>query len=322
MQWMNTQAAVEQLAGVCSDLPVFLDDAQHCPAELKRTVIYMIANGRGKGRAVSGRRGGGITEVTTWRTVALSTSEEPLAEASPHEGARGRILSVGGHANPFSPGSGPLVQALERGAALNHGYAGETYVRHLNSWGHDDWSRHQRRYQEVWRSFQRSSSSNLIGRVSGYVAAIQTAAEIACPLLGLKLNPETVGTWLMLHLAEEEYLQNLVVQALSALADFYVANLNHFAGDGGYKPGLRLGLYGVSRRQRYVGFLRETVETIFKSRKWSTTAILNKMAEAGAILVTEPERHTKKVAVEGVKHRVVCVKWSALLPEDIRIEMN
>ncbi len=44
--------------------------------------------------------------------------------------------------------------------------------------------------------------------------------------------------------------------------------------------------------------------------------MLNKMMEAGMILATEPERHTKKVAVEGVKHRIVCVKWLALLPED------
>ena len=28
--------------------PIFLDDAQHCPAEVKKSVIYMIANGRGK----------------------------------------------------------------------------------------------------------------------------------------------------------------------------------------------------------------------------------------------------------------------------------
>jgi len=54
MQWMNTQAAIEQAAGVCGELPVFLDDAQHCPAELKRSVVYMIANGRGKGHSAGG----------------------------------------------------------------------------------------------------------------------------------------------------------------------------------------------------------------------------------------------------------------------------
>lgn len=37
-QWMNTKLAVEQPAGVCRQLPVYLDDAQHCSDDLKRTV--------------------------------------------------------------------------------------------------------------------------------------------------------------------------------------------------------------------------------------------------------------------------------------------
>src|SRR5205085_7374733 len=96
-----TQAAVEQVAGMCSELPIFLDDAQHCPADVKRAIIYMIANGRGKGRGGGAARG--MRQTATWHTVAISTSEEPLHEASPHEGARGRILSVGGLRPPFRP---------------------------------------------------------------------------------------------------------------------------------------------------------------------------------------------------------------------------
>ncbi len=106
-QWMNTKVAIEQVAGMCSELPIFLDDAQHCPDDLKKTVIYMIANGKGKGR---GARGGGVRETMSWQTVALSTSEEPLHEASPHEGARGRLLPIGGISPPFPSNSGNLVQ--------------------------------------------------------------------------------------------------------------------------------------------------------------------------------------------------------------------
>jgi hypothetical protein len=40
------------------------------------------------------------------------------------------------------------------------------------------------------------------------------------------------------------------------------------------------------------------------------------MAAAGVLLTTEHDRFTKKVCFEGIKHRMVCVKWAALLPED------
>jgi hypothetical protein len=306
MQWMNTQVAIEQVASVCGELPVFLDDAQHCPVELKRSVIYMIANGRGKGRA---GRGGGVAETATWHTVALSTSEEPLHEASPHEGGRGRILPLGGATSPFPRGSAALVQGLEHAVAVNHGHAGEAYIRHLNGWTDAEWFRWQGRYFGLRTELLKTSSSNLLGRVGGYIAAIQLAAEVAGPLLGLPFKSDVVGGWLKLHLDEQQADQNLVLAALRALADYYVANVQHFARDGQDKRGTVL---GAAREGQYVGFLRSTVEAVFKPRRWHQTALLNKLSEAGALLVTEGDRHSKKVSVGGIKHRMVCVKWSAL----------
>lgn len=313
MQWMNTQAAIEQVAGVCGELPVFLDDAQHCPAELKRSVVYMIANGRGKGRSAGGS---GVRETPTWHTVALSTSEEPLSEASPHEGARGRILSVGGQSSPFPPGSADLVRSLEGAVSLNYGHAGETFVRHLNGWGASEWSRWQRRYASVRTELLKGGATNLAGRVSGYIAGLQVAGDVACPLLGLTFQPDVVGAWLMLHLGEQQDEQNMVLVALRALADHYVANVNRFAVDGSHDPSRRQTIQGVARRGQYVGFLRGTVEAVLKARRWNVTAALDKLWAAGALLTTEKDRYTKKVFAGGVQHRMVCVKWSALLPDD------
>lgn len=309
LQWMNTQAAVEHVAGVCGELPIFLDDAQHCPAELKRSVIYMIANGRGKGRGV---RSGGVVETATWHTVALSTSEEPLHEASPHEGARGRILPLGGATSPFPRDSAALVQGLEHAVAVNHGHAGAAFIRHLNGWTEAEWFRWQGRYFGLRTELLKSSSSNLLGRVSGYIAAVQLAAEIAGPLLGLPFKPDVIGAWLKLHLDEQQADQNLVLTALRAFADYYVANIQHFAGDGQYDPRRRGTIFGASSEGKYVGFLRSTIEEVCKLRRWNQTALLNKMAEADVLLVTEPDRHSKKVCAGGVKHRMVCIRWPAL----------
>jgi uncharacterized protein (DUF927 family) len=315
LQWMNTSTAVEQVAGVCSELPVFLDDAQHCPAELKRLVIYMIANGRGKGRGARGGRGG-ISETMSWYTVALSTSEEPLHESSPHEGARGRILSLGGLTPPFRSGIASLVQEVERVVSNNHGHAGEAFIRHLNDWTAADTARWHRRYSMIRSELLKTSSSDLMGRVAGYVAAIQLAAELACPLVGLPFKPDVIGAWLTLHVDEQQATQNTVLAALNALGDYYIANLSHFAGDGLYDRQKRSSLRGASKRFRYVGFLRSTVEAVFSARRWNTMAMLNKLAEAGALYSTEPDRLTKKVSIEGVKHRMICIKWGALLPAD------
>ena len=312
-QWMNTKLAVEQLASVCSELPVFLDDAQHCSDDLKRTVIYMIANGRGKARA----NARGMRETLTWQTVALSTSEEPLHEASEHEGVRGRLLPVGGLTPPFPVGSATLVQSLERGISLNHGYAGETFIRHLNRWTAKDWLKWSKRYALLRNELVRSSSSDIVGRVGGYIAAIGVAAEIACPLIGLNFKSDVIVAWLQNHLLEQQSSQNLTLHAIRVLADHYLANRDAFAGTKSF-PSSRKALQGISKQNEYVGFSRKTLDSVFAKYKWRPTMILNKFAEAGVLHATEADHHTKKVTFAGVKHRLVCVKWSALLPDDFK----
>jgi uncharacterized protein (DUF927 family) len=312
-QWMNTNVAIEQVAGMCSELPIFLDDAQHCPAYSKKSIIYMIANGKGKGR---GAKGGGVRETPNWNTVALSTSEEPLHESSPHEGARGRILPIGGLYPPFPQGSGDLVHSLEDIFTANHGLAGQMFIKHINNWTESKWMEWQRRYHDLREELGNHSSSDIVGRVSGYIASIAVAAEIVSPFMGLRFKSDVIASWLMHHLQAQQTNQNIVLLALSDLADDFVSNANLYSGTAKYDAS-RGSLRGVVKQGEYVGFLRKTIDNVFLPKKWNQTAILNKMSEAGVLYSTERNRHTKKVMIDGVTHRMICIKWSAILPDDI-----
>jgi putative DNA primase/helicase len=313
-QWMNTKIAVEQIAGMCSELPIYLDDAQHCSNELKRNLVYMIANGKGKGRS-SGH--GGLRETLTWRTVALSTSEESLHESSAHEGVRSRLLSVGGFVAPFPQNSGTLVQTLEKGIVVNHGFAGEAFVRHLNGWNASDWAKWERRYQLLRRELAFNSSSDVVGRVGGYIAAIGVAGEIVCPLLGLNFKPDALAAWLVGHLQEQQSSQNMALLALRIIADYYLSNLAAFAGTKEYRASRGKSVLGVSKNGEYIGFTRTSLDAVFLKRRWNQNTILQKLSESRALLLTEADRYTKKVTFGGVKHRLVCIKWSALLPDAV-----
>lgn len=173
----------------------------------------------------------------------------------------------------------------------------------------------QGRFIDLKNELLRSSASDIVGRVSSYIAAIVAAAEIACPLLGLRFKPDVMSAWLLNHLHEQQSDQNVILLALRTLADHYVANLKSFAGSDQYDR-TRGALQGNIKPGEYVGFLRSTIDSVFSKKKWNQTAVLNKMAEAGVLHATEADRHTKKVSVEGIKHRMICIKWSALLPDD------
>jgi hypothetical protein len=319
LQWEATKVAIEQVVNLCSELPFFLDDAQHVSDDLKRTVIYMIANGKGKAR---GSKAGGIRETPYWHTVAISTSEHPLHESSPHEGARARLLPVGGiEVRPFPRGMKNFVDGLDRAITANHGVAGEMFIRHIGGWTETQWYAWYQRYTTVRRVLGERATSDIVSRVSDYIAAIQLAGEIVRQLFGLRFDPERISRWLMNHLEDQQKAQDHVALALQALADFYVSNRRSFYGSDPYailvNPPL---LIGAVRQNEFVGFLATTVNDVFSKRKWNTTAILNKFAAEKVLHKPDAGHHTRKVGVDGEKPRLVCVKWEALFPAGLEDE--
>lgn len=314
LQWEVTKVAAEQIAGMCSDLPVFLDDAQHVSDDLKKTVIYMIANGKGKAR---GSKAGGIRDTPYWHTVCISTLEHPLHEASPHEGARARLLPVGGvEVRPFPRGMKSFVDGLERSIMDNHGRAGELFIRHIGGWSENQWFIWRQRYSTIRRELSNRATSDIVGRVSEYIAGIQLAGEIARPLFGLNFVPEEISNWLMSHLEDQQRSQNHLMLALSALADFYISNRRSFYGS---EPYAQLDnpqqLLGAVKKGQFVGFLTSTVQDVFGRRKWNTTAILNKFAAEKVLYSPEAGHHTRKISVDGEKPRMVCINWKSLFPD-------
>lgn len=314
LPWEATKVAIEQIASMCSDLPVFLDDAQHVPDDLKRSVIYMIANGKGRAR---GAKAGGIRDTAYWHTVCISTSEHPLHESSPHEGARARILPVGGlSVRPFPRGMKSFVDSIDRAITANHGHAGEAFIRHISGWSESQWYSWQQRYATIRHALSDKATSDIVGRVSEYVAAIQLAGEIVRLLLGINFSPEQISHWLLNHLEDQQKAQDHVALALQALGDYYMTNRRFFFGSDPYlmmeNPQQ---LLGAVKKGAFVGFLSSTIQEVFGKRKWNTTAILNKFAAEKVLYNPDAGHHSRKVSVDGEKPRMVCVHWKALFPE-------
>lgn len=315
MQWEATKVSIEQISSICTELPIFLEDAQHASDELKKSAIYMIANGKGRSR---GSKSGGIRETASWYTVVISTSEHPLHEASSHEGLRSRILPLGGlDVRPFPAGNKSFVDALDHSVMLNHGHAGEAFIRHIGNWTESQWTAWRQRYVTVRQELARVASSDIAGRISEYAAAIQIAGEIVKPLLDLKtFNPAHISRWLLQHVEDQQRAQDHVRLALQALADFYVSNQRLFHGSDPYRSlDNKQSIFGAARPNQFVGFLSATIADVLAKRQWNTTAILNKFADEGNIL-DRPEagRHSRKVSVDRVKARMICIRWTALFP--------
>lgn len=121
-----TQVGLERTASFYCDLPLGIDERQLAgknQESLEKT-IYMIASGTGK---IRGSKGGGLQAIHQWRTVALSTGEEPLSTETSQTGVSTRVLEIYG--GPFDDEK--QASLMHQEAPMNCGWAGPEFIEEL-----------------------------------------------------------------------------------------------------------------------------------------------------------------------------------------------
>lgn len=121
-----TKVGLERLASLYSDLPLGIDERQVVGDRqgFVESLVYLIGLGKGKAR---GAKGGGLQQFAQWRTIALTTGEEPLSSQSSTGGIATRAIEIYGQPIPNEG----LAGQIHRGAAEHYGTAGPLFVRRL-----------------------------------------------------------------------------------------------------------------------------------------------------------------------------------------------
>ena len=121
-----TQVGLERTAAIFCDLPLAIDERQLAGhnQELLEKIIYMISSGTGK---VRGTKTGGVQATQKWRTVALSTGEEPISTENSQTGIQTRMIEI--FSGPFN--NEEEAAAMYQEISDNFGWAGPAFIRHL-----------------------------------------------------------------------------------------------------------------------------------------------------------------------------------------------
>ena len=88
----------------------------------------MLANGAGRSR---GTKNGGLQAQKMWRTVALTTGEEPIGRENSMTGVSTRVIEVIGA--PFD--SEAAASEMHQHAGDNTGWAGDAFLEYLITLG-------------------------------------------------------------------------------------------------------------------------------------------------------------------------------------------
>jgi len=121
--FFTTKVGIERLAGFFRDLPLGVDERQvNTHTDFSDNLMYMLALGTGK---IRGAKQGGLQATQSWRTIVLTTGEEPLTHQGSYSGVHSRVLEVYGA--PFDN----EIEAQKAHALGSYGAAGPAFIKEI-----------------------------------------------------------------------------------------------------------------------------------------------------------------------------------------------
>lgn len=158
-----TKVGLERMAAFYNDLPLGIDEKQVAGDRqgFVESLVYTLGLGKGKAR---GGKDGGLQSFQTWRSIVLTTGEEPLTSGTSHSGVISRAVEVYGQ--PIE-GDEPLARRLHQETVQHYGHAGPAFIRRLLA--HDTLA-------VDWTAMSTEMEACASGNVSSHVSSVAVCA--------------------------------------------------------------------------------------------------------------------------------------------------
>lgn len=306
LTWDASPTHVERTAARTWDAPLLLDDTKRARRPQDVTAaLYALAQGRGRGRGTIG----GVQRTSTWRTVAISTGEAPLVEATEAGGARARVLSI-----TVSPAISSLEVAkrLEAGILVHHGHLGPRVAARALELGVTLRGRYQRALAS-WAG-EVAADTRLLSTCAAMEVAHSVTREVGVPEPDVDWREALTAAITESVDAGDQAGRalDLVREELARRGGSYRGQERHdrFGSDleptGGYRGIWRDG-------DAWVGIYPAVLRELLVGAGHDPAPVLTQWAEQG-ILVCSPGRRSLEVGIRsGEKHRVIAFRRAAVL---------
>ncbi len=328
--WSSTATWRERVPAILNNLPFLLDDTKHVvnKEDVAKT-IYSVTQGVGKGRGTIK----GLAKQNTWKTVAITSGEQPLTSFTEDGGTRSRVLSLWG--SPFEntdATTGALVRDVDDNIKKHFGHAGAHFVQYfLNN--RDKWEEWKHEYGEELCKFQEWAEevkNPFAGRMATHFATIATTAWLANMALDLPWEYTDPIEPLWDQFVSEAGEANRGAAAMRSVIDFAYSNQNRFYG--------RIETHGSQPAQGWMGVWKKTVSVPGKKEKkecaikffpsmlkqllgergFEPESTIKMWKDEGWLSINESEDGAKRMTLkirfgkENVLKNMICIKASAI----------
>lgn len=309
--WDSTRVFLERMAGFFCDMPIFPDDSQTVDDKMMSKVLYLLANGAGKGR-------GSITaiqQLKSWRTIVFSTGERKLTDCTTYGGARARTLELYG--TPFPNAGGVYINEFKQAVRENYGHAGPKFIEGLLSVIEkpDGVAKLRDEFKRYHQELAHESGTEVGDRISQYFATVKIAADLVRRILDIG-DPveaeETIFRVFKTVLKESRDTGDMPTNAmgyvLSWVSRLWISGSDGYFYGGGNDP------YGYIMKGGWIGIFRDKFAEVVKKEGYSENAVLRAWAEREWIKKEDENHFTciRRIRTDSagpVAKRFIIIRW-------------
>lgn len=255
-----TSVALERMASFFCDIPLGIDERQLAGSNQEgiEKIFYMLGNGISKGR---GTKNGGIESISTWRTVAMTTGEEPVTNSNTMTGVSTRTIEIVGA--PFD--TEQQAQEMHKHCSDTTGEAGFEFMAQIIKAGNDPILQ---KYNYLYSEIQKMAG-DINGSHLASLAAVATADALESEILFKEPKDKAERDALtMIRSIVADMKINTVpdvnVSACAYILDFYNANKERYFSLEGQGQGLYgwtfNGSYERSSINIFANYLKKILE--------------------------------------------------------------
>jgi hypothetical protein len=186
--WRVTDTYIERMLATLGDLPMYLDDTRTASSRMKNgidpvQVVYDVVSGTTKGRGTIN----GTEAKRAWRTILMSTGEEPITGSTIKLGVFARTWAIFGQPwGATTPETAAMVLNIESLIGENYGVLGPLWIQRLME-KRASWDKWRQLYRELRDDYGTrgvtGENGGLSGRLGKNIAAIEMCANLAGRLI-------------------------------------------------------------------------------------------------------------------------------------------
>ena len=313
----GTQNAIGEKAALLNDFPFAVDEFQLSDKITKQDMnkfIYGIEKGETKLRL---NKNSDQKPIKHFRTVAITTGEQPITKSHSEQGALARVISIS--ANKIIPDD-KLSREIHLQSVKNYGFFGREWIEYLCR--ADVQKNFVDEYEEIYSELDEIKSiveHSPLPAHKQFVLLIFLAGKYFCKHFGLLQDvdlEENIANdieKLLLEMPSSSEITD-TQRALNMLEDFVSSHDKAFSEEysdyetgiykeTGYAAPVRFGVI----RKKYVAFYRTELEKILNDAGFSADKIIKEFADEGIILRGDSQNLAKLVKVNGKPQRMICL---------------